>query len=170
MDVRTPASLSPSSGLPEAVRSTADEVRRLAIECDFAALGSMATSGIFPDNAFVLDHDVPFDIAAADWWRAREARGEPVMRELAGILTLEPYRFDYEGEPTGFFFPRFCRSEQLSDGDWASLEPVYGAERVASWRATNAQSDEFRDSYVGGRCAGFAIDDGHWTGLFTLVA
>jgi hypothetical protein len=171
LDEAAPESLAAPSGLPDAVRATANEVRRAAIACDFARLGELASSELLGDQDFVLggDDEIVLGIALADRWRALEGGGEPVLRTLAGILTLEPYRDDYEGEPNVYTFPAYCEDRPLTDAEWASLEPIYGADRVAELRSANAQTDFLRDKYVGGQCASFSAVDGHWRGLFPVL-
>jgi hypothetical protein len=127
--------------LPPAVAATRQAIFAAATACDFAALDDLAP----PTLRYSFGENV--DAVAA--WRAAEARGEPVLRCMAAVLTAEPAHEHGRWVWPGFFVRPVA---EWSAGDRSEAERLLG-EDFAALTGSGA--------YLGYRVG--VAEDGTWT-------
>ncbi|MCU1483916.1 MAG: hypothetical protein JWN67_662 [Actinomycetia bacterium] len=130
--------LQPQEGLPAAVTAKRQAIFDAAVACDYDTLETLAAK----------DFNYTFGDAAggaADYWRAREAADEPVMKLLVQILNLPHVARQLpDGGATYVSWPS-ADQDVRTDADWEALKGVYTDEQVAGFKSS--------DLYTGYRVA-----------------
>jgi hypothetical protein len=109
--------------LPAAVARKRDAIVGAALACDYARLARLAA----PLRSFSYSFGESGRPAA--YWRAAEQRGEPVLRRLVQLLSIPFVRNE-----AGFYAWPSAYTEHPTPRDWARLEGIYPARRLAAMR------------------------------------
>jgi hypothetical protein len=104
-----------SDGLPSPVAARRQELVDAAVACDYRALGRLA----FENSVDLRYEGEPMPVAQ---WREREHDGQPILRPLAGLLSLAHTR-DEEDGARRFTWPTAV--------DWPSADVAPSPERSA---------------------------------------
>ena len=139
----------PQPGLPAPVASTRGDLRRAAVECDYAALAAQAARG---SSQFAFSFGGSNDPAA--FWRAEELRGEKPLRNLALLLELRHASRPAEAV-TQYLWPAafaYDSWDKVPAADRDALRSVYDDNQLAQFAQAGA--------YLGHR-VGIA-QDGEW--------
>jgi hypothetical protein len=137
--------LQAQEGLPAAVTAKRQAIFDAAVACDYDALAALTAK----------DFNFTFGDAsggAADFWRAREAADEPVMKLLVQILNLPHVERQLPDGGTKYVSWPSADQDVRTDADWEALKGVYTDEQVAGFKSS--------DLYTGYRVA--ISDTGDW--------
>lgn len=128
-------------GLPPKVALMRGRIIEAALACDYDGLQRLALEG--PSPAFTATYGDP-ERGLAEYWRAREADGEPVLRLLVQTLDLRPIlQSPPPGEPgprpePQWVWPAVSGTSEPRDRDWDDLRPLYGDAAVDEARTMGA--------------------------------
>jgi hypothetical protein len=124
-----------SDGIPSPVAERRQELIDAAIDCDYRALGRLA-------RETGVDIRVEGETVPVRQWREREHDGQPILRPLAGILTLEHVRRDGD-QGVEFVWPNAVDwpFADVADGrDRQALLEAVGEAGVFGWREAGGYS------------------------------
>lgn len=140
-----------SDGIPSAVAARRQELIDAAVACDYRALQRLAR-----ENGVDLRYEG--DPMPVSQWREREHDGQPILRPLAGLLSLAHTRDEVDGAerftwPTAVDWPF---ADVADAQERAALAEVVGEAGIFGWAEAGG--------YVGWRTSITA--DGTWTRLW----
>jgi hypothetical protein len=116
-------------GQPGPVADARIAIIEAARACDYAALADLAAPG--PMVATIDGRQVP-----VTEWEAEEEQGEPVLRSVAGVLTLEPAEAAEDGAVTWPSAVDWPFSDVGPADERRALVAVVGEEGVFGWAET----------------------------------
>jgi hypothetical protein len=137
-----------AEGVAPGVAATRQAIVDAAVDCDYEALLDLAAAG--PVSVTLDGTDVP----VADWER-REAEGKPILRLVAGILTLVPATTATDGSVTWPSAVDWQFSDVAPGDERQALIDVVGETGIFGWEETGG--------YAGWRTAIAA--DGSWSSV-----
>jgi hypothetical protein len=124
-----------SDGLPSPVAQIRQQLIDAAVACNYRALGRLA-------RANQVDLRIEGEQVPVRQWREREHDGQPILRPLAGILSLANVR--QEGEAgTEFVWPNAVEwpfADVANGQDRRALLDVVGEEGIFGWSEAGGYS------------------------------
>jgi len=140
--------LSATEGLPDAVTRTRRAIMEAAVACDVERLVGIAREG-----GLSFTYASGDTIPPADYWRAREARGERPLAMLVGTLE-RPYTVEEDPIPPSPVYIWPSAFANVATGfDLMALEGLYTDQEIASFID--------RGVFSGWR-VGITVDGGWW--------
>ena len=135
-------------GVAPTVATTRQAIVEAAADCDYDTLLDLATAG--PVSVTIDGAELP----VAEW-EGREADGEPILRFVAGVLTLNPAPEAGDGSVTWPSAVDWAFSDVAPGDERSALADVVGEEGIFGWEETGG--------YAGWRTTIAA--DGGWSSV-----